>query len=64
MGGVWNLFYTPIQAYCDDSNVLINLDNSNRRKVPYDLGGMHTKLMGMKRDETAFVFHLIDQVVY
>ena len=63
MEEVSDLFYTPTQAYCDDSSVLTNFDNSSRRKVPYDLGGLHIK-MGVKQNWTAFVFHLIDQVVY
>jgi len=44
--------------------VSLYFDNSSRRKVPFDLGGMHTKVMGVRRNKTVFAFHLIDQVVY
>ena len=55
MRGAWDLFYTPTHAYCNDSNVLINFDNLSRRKVLYDLGGMHIEVMGVKQNKTAFV---------
>ena len=43
---------------------LINFDNISRRKVMYDLGGIHAKAMDMGWNETVFAFHLIEQVVY
>ena len=48
----------------NDNSVLMNFDNSSRRKVSYDLEGVHTKVMDVGRNETVFASHLIDQVVY
>lgn len=59
-----DLFYTPMQAYCDDNSVLINFDNLSSWKAPYNFGDMHTKMMDVGWNEIVFAFHLIDQTVY